>query len=399
MPIHRNEIETRADQSVDQKFMLRALELAKNGQGFVEPNPMVGCVIVRENQGQHQILGEGFHQRFGGPHAEIEALRAMQAVGHPLEKTCENVTCYVTLEPCSHHGKTPPCVEALIASGIRRVVVAMRDPHPAVNGRGIEILRQAGIEVTENVLEQAAHDLNAPYLARLETVFTKRRPWILAKWAMTLDGRTASHSGSSQWISGEKSRQVVHQIRARMDAVMVGIGTALADNPLLTVRGIPVPSQHPNRQPLRVILDSRARLPLESQLVQTAKSAPVLLIVGRDADQGKLTRLEQASCEILSLESCDHDERMGQLLRNLAERGVMNLLVEGGYHVFGTLFDRRVIDEVHVFMAPKLIGGQNALPAIGGLGMANMTAAAQLREVKTEILQNDVYFCGKVCYT
>ncbi len=405
--------------------MNRALELARNGQGFVEPNPMVGCVIVRDGQ----VLGEGFHRKFGGPHAEVEAIRAAGI-------DTEGATCYVTLEPCSHQGKTPPCVNEILCSGIRRVVVAMRDPNLMVNGRGLEILRRSDLEVTEGVLEQESRDLNAPYLTRIE----KKRPWILAKWAMTLDGRTASRTASSQWISGEASRQTVHRLRARMDAIVVGSETSLADDPQLTVR-LPkyvVDEKTANRKPIRVVLDSRARLPLESQLVRTAGDVPVLVVVSPDADENRVKRLKNAGCQILDLpqripdretlrsrkrsrdfrlstvsedtsprSSIDATElrrniyrqRMKHLLQHLAEQGVTNLLVEGGSRVFGTLFDMKAMDEVHVFIAPKLIGGTSAYPAIRGLGLPEMDFASRLIDPETEILENDIYIHGRTRFS
>lgn len=414
----------------DIKYMRRALELARNGEGLVEPNPMVGCVIVRDGR----ILGEGWHQRFGRPHAEVEALRAAGA-------DTAGSTCYVTLEPCSHQGKTPPCTNEILCSGIRRVVVAMRDPNPVVNGRGLEILRRSDLEITENVLEEEARQLNAPYLMRVE----QKRPWIIVKWAMTLDGRTASRTGSSQWISGEASRQIVHRLRGRMDAIMVGSRTALADDSLLTVR-LKKSDEDPEsprrrktdptgpRQPIRIVLDSKARLSTKSRLVRTAKEIPVLVVVSPDADPGRVQTLQKAGCQILNipyrapeaetlqsrerqrdfrysvvskgdtpsrpspdavrLRRAAYRQRMEFLLENLAENNVTNLLVEGGSRVFGTLFDLEMIDEVHVFIAPKLIGGRGAIPAIQGLGLPEMEFASRLVDPAVEILENDIYIHG-----
>ncbi|MDR0611666.1 MAG: bifunctional diaminohydroxyphosphoribosylaminopyrimidine deaminase/5-amino-6-(5-phosphoribosylamino)uracil reductase RibD [Planctomycetaceae bacterium] len=392
----------------DIQFMRLALELAKRGEGLVEPNPMVGCVLVKNGN----VIGKGFHTQFGKPHAEIEAL-------HDAQKCCgeESVagsTCYVTLEPCSHYGKTPPCTAALQSSGIRRIVVAMRDPNPLVNGQGLKILRDAGFEITEHVLENEAHSLNAPYL----TLLQKHRPWIIAKWAMTLDGRLASRTGSSRWISSEASRKIVHRLRSRMDAIMIGSQTALRDNPDLTARLDEVVP----RTPIRIVLDSNAALTSEYRLVQTARQIPVLLVVNHNAPKKRIKTLQDAGCEILPLlsentesentesenieskntnpENTAHDyrNRTEILMKLLAQRKITNLLVEGGKQVFGTLFDMKLIDEAHVFIAPKLIGGESAYPVVGGIGLAEMERAWKLELPEIQITGQDVYIHGRILY-
>ncbi len=303
----------------DESHMARALELARRGEGAVEPNPMVGCVIADDNE----VVGEGWHQRFGGPHAEVEALTA----AGPRAK---GATAYVTLEPCCHHGKTPPCTQALIAAGIRRVVCAQRDPFPQVGGRGIEELRQAKIDVEVGLLESDAQQLNAPYLKLIKT----GRPWIIAKWAMTLDGRMATAAGDSKWISGKESRTVVHQLRARVDAILVGSGTASADDPLLTARP-PGP-----RVATRIVLDSSASLSLNSQLVRTATQAPVLIATSSTSStKANRDQLAAAGCEILALDGASQNDRLLQLLDDLGRRGMTNVLVEGGPKLLGSLFD------------------------------------------------------------
>lgn len=369
--------------------MRKALELARLGEGAVEPNPMVGCVLVHDGM----LVGEGFHGRFGGPHAEVEALRN-------AGDRAREATCYVTLEPCSHEGKTPPCTNALIEAGIRRVVLAMRDPNPSVDGRGLKLLRQAGIDVTENVLEKEARSLTAPYLTRL----TQNRPWVVAKWAMTLDGRLASSTGSSRWISGTASRAIVQRLRSRMDAILIGLGTAQADDPLLTVRldeateqtgasGIPG-DRRGTKRPLRIVLDARAELAPESRLVQTARDLPVLLVVGPEASSSRLERLRDLGCEPFSVARNADDFDL--LFAHLADRGVTNLLVEGGSRVFGELFDRRLVDEVHAFVAPKIVGGEGAVPVVAGTGLADMTRAFRLETPDIRIVDSDVYIRGRV---
>ncbi|MDR3199226.1 MAG: bifunctional diaminohydroxyphosphoribosylaminopyrimidine deaminase/5-amino-6-(5-phosphoribosylamino)uracil reductase RibD [Planctomycetaceae bacterium] len=372
----------------DEQFMRRALELAKHGEGFVEPNPMVGCVLAKNGK----IIGEGFHTQFGKAHAEIEALH--DARGRYGDDAAAGSTCYVTLEPCSHYGKTPPCTSALQSSGIKRIVVAMRDPNPIVNGSGLNILRNAGFEITEHLLEKEARSLNAPYLTLLE----KHRPWIIAKWAMTLDGRLASRTGNSQWISGEASRKIVHRLRSRMDAIMVGSQTALRDNPDLTVRLDAVAP----RIPIRIVLDSNAALTQEYRLVQTARQIPVLLVVNADVPPKQIEMLQNAGCEIFPIppENTKHDYRRRTkiLMEYLAQRKITNLFVEGGKQLFGTLFDMQLIDEVHVFIAPKLIGGESAYPAIGGTGLIKMEQAWKLELPEIRVVDDDVYIHGRILH-
>jgi diaminohydroxyphosphoribosylaminopyrimidine deaminase/5-amino-6-(5-phosphoribosylamino)uracil reductase len=383
----------------DLRFMRLALELAKCGEGFVEPNPMVGCVLVKDGN----IIGKGFHTKFGEPHAEVEAIHnAQRCYG---EESVSGSTCYVTLEPCSHYGKTPPCTSVLQSSGINRIVVAMRDPNPVVNGRGLQILCDAGLEITEHILEEEARSLNAPYLTLLE----KHRPWIIAKWAMTLDGRLATRTGSSQWISGEMSRKIVHRLRSRMDAIMIGSQTALRDNPELTVR---LDNVAP-RTPIRIILDSKAALTSEYRLVQTARQTPVLLVVNPNAPEKQIKLLQDAGCEILPLlsenieskntesKNTEHDyrNRTEILMKHLAQRKITNLLVEGGKRLFGTLFDMQLLDEVHVFIAPKLIGGELSYSAVGGVGLSEMKQAWKLESPEIQIIGQDVYIHGRILYT
>lgn len=365
--------------------MRRALALARRGQGRVEPNPMVGCVLVRDGQ----IVGEGFHGRYGGPHAEVEAIRDAIARSGPDGPV--GSTCYVTLEPCSHYGKTPPCTQALLEAGVRRVVAAMRDPNPEVDGRGLGTLRESGLDVTENVLEDGARQLNAPYLTRLE----KKRPWIVAKWAMTLDGKLATRTGGSSWISCESSRKIVHRLRARMDAILVGIGTAIADDPLLTVRPEETEVGLPHRRPLRIVLDSQARLSPDSRLVRTARETPVMVVVGPGAEERAVERLQAAGCELFRSPT---DRESASFLRELARRGITNLLVEGGGGTLGLWFDQKLIDQVHVFIAPKLVGGREAVSPLGATGLAGMDEAARIESPKIEIVDRDVYVRGRVVY-
>jgi diaminohydroxyphosphoribosylaminopyrimidine deaminase/5-amino-6-(5-phosphoribosylamino)uracil reductase len=359
--------------------MARALSLAAQGEGFVEPNPLVGCVVVRDGQ----RIGEGFHAQFGGPHAEVVALEAAGAAAR-------GATLFVTLEPCSHRGKTPPCTAALIRAGVARVVIAAQDPFSQVNGRGIAELKQAGIHCDVGVLADEARRLTAPY----RKLVTTGRPWVIAKWAMTLDGKIATRSGDSRWISSEASRAVVHQLRGRVDAVMIGSGTARADDPLLTAR--PADLRDIKRTATRIVVDSAASLSPSSRLVQTAADVPVLVAVGTSAAKADCQALANAGVEVLPSEGADHIAQMESLLGELGKRQMTNVLVEGGGRLLGTLFEMRTIDEVHVFVAPKIAGGETAPRAVGGAGIDRMVDALALGDITIEELDGDVYVHGRV---
>ncbi|MEQ8786918.1 MAG: bifunctional diaminohydroxyphosphoribosylaminopyrimidine deaminase/5-amino-6-(5-phosphoribosylamino)uracil reductase RibD [Pirellulaceae bacterium] len=366
--------------SDDSQFMRRALELASRGRGYVEPNPMVGCVIVAgEGSTAGDVVGEGWHRQFGGPHAEIEALRIAGS-------RARGATMYVTLEPCSHHGKTPPCCEAVVSAGVARVVVAQEDPFPEVAGRGIRTLREAGLHVEVGVAEVEATTLNAPYLKLLST----RRPWVIAKWAMTLDGKIATSAGDSRWISGGASRAVVHELRGRVDAILVGSGTAHTDDPLLTARP---PGA---RTALRIVVDSRASLASTSRLAATAREIPLLAAVGREAPEKERLRLQELGCEVLSCDGATHADRLAQLLDELGRRRMTNVLVEGGARLLGTCFDMRAVDEAHVFVAAKVFGGQSAPTAVGGEGVPRVADALWMDAPAITELDGDVYLHGRL---
>jgi len=328
--------------------MRRALALAARGVGAVEPNPPVGAVVVTADG---RVLGEGWHERFGGPHAEVLALRA-------AGDAARGATLCVTLEPCCHQGKTPPCTAAIVAAGIARVVVAADDPFPAVRGGGLAALRAAGVAVETGLLEAEARRLTAPF----RKLVTRGMPWVIAKWAMSLDGRVAAGPGDDRWISSSESRDLVHELRGRVDAVAVGIGTVLADDPLLTAR----PAHGaPARHPLRVVLDSRARLPLESRLVRTAREQPVCVAVGPDAPGERCTALSAAGCEVWRSDAIPPATRLAMLLAELGRRRLTNILVEGGPGVFRTLFAAGLADELWAFVAPKMLAtGGHASPAL-----------------------------------
>lgn len=334
----------------DHAAMCRALELAALGEGHVEPNPMVGCVVVRDGQ----VVGEGWHEAFGGPHAEVNALRA-------AGNTARGATLYVTLEPCCHTGKTPPCVEAVLAAGVHRVVIATRDPFPKVDGGGIEALKAAGVDCAVGLLEEEARRLMAPYLK----LVTTGRPWVIAKWAMTLDGKIATRTGDSQWISGPESRAKVHELRGRCDAVLVGAGTLVADDPLLTAR----PAGP--RNPLRVVIADDRHLPDERKLWASVEEGPVLVAVGPSYPADDAKQLQQRGIEVITASPAE-------LLNELGRRRLTNVLVEGGGKLLGRLFDARLVDEVWAFVAPKVFGSLVAPGPVGGRGVAILADAFEL---------------------
>ena len=350
------------------QWMERALALAERGRGAVEPNPVVGAVVVREGA----AAGEGWHQRCGQAHAEVNALAVAGTAAR-------GATLYVTLEPCCHHGKTPPCTDAIVRAGVRRVVAAMQDPFPLVRGRGLEILRSAGVEVEVGLGEAAARRLNAPFLKLLGT----GRPYVHLKWAMTLDGKIATRGGDSKWISNEASRRLVHELRGRVDAIIVGIGTAVADDPRLTARP-PGP-----RTATRIVLDSRGRLPPGSVLAQTAHDVPTLVVTATDIPIP--TALQGLGCEVLAVAGEAGRPSVDALLAELGRRRMTNVLVEGGAAVLGSFLDARAVDEVHVFIAPLLAGGAAALPPVGGRGVERIADALALAEWHVELIESNLY--------
>lgn len=350
----------------DERHLRRALALAIRGRGAVEPNPMVGAAVVAANE----VIGEGWHQQFGGPHAEIHALAE-------AGDRARGGTLYVTLEPCCHFGKTPPCADAVIAAGVRRVVAAMADPYPKVAGGGLARLRAAGVEVEVGLCEPEAVAINAPYLKLLHT----GRPWVHAKWAMTLDGRIATRTGDSKWISGDESRRRVHKLRGRMDAILVGRGTVIADDPQLTARP-PGP-----RVPARVVVSSSGELPDRCQLLATIDQAPVIVY-----SSSPVPAWTAAGAEVVS----DTGMSLDAVLADLGRRRMTNVLVEGGGRLLGSTFDAGLVDEVHTFIAPLVVGGADAHSPVGGTGVERLTQALRLTDPTTERLGDDVYLSGRV---
>lgn len=366
--------------------MQYAIACAERGLGHVEPNPPVGAILLDVSG---NLVAEGWHRKFGGPHAEVECLKAFRAAAQDTElPVLGTLTMFVTLEPCCHTGKTGPCSRALIDARLGHVVVATEDPSPHVNGGGIEELREAGIRVEVGVARSHAQHLIRAFVHSGQT----KRPWVHAKWAMTLDGRIATRTGSSQWISNEESRAVVHELRGRMDAILVGAGTAQTDNPTLTARPVGP------RIATRIVLDSQAALPENCNLIQTVDQAPVLLVCSADADEQRVQKLESRGVEVLRLPKAASTGRLdiGLLLDELGNRSMTNLLVEGGGQLLGAMSDAGLIDEVHAFIAPKLIGGSTAVSPIGGIGSETVAGGSSLSNVETSQIGDDIYINGVV---
>ena len=363
MPRNPTKPPPRADSTFsafDLRCMRRALTLARRGEERVEPNPMVGCVIARGER----ILGEGHHRRFGGAHAEIEAILAAGG-----ESAVRGATFYVTLEPCSITGKTPPCVDALLRCGAARVVAATLDPNPRVNGEGLRRLAASGVRVQCGLCESEARALIAPF----EKFITRREPWVIAKWAQSLDGKIATRTGDSKWISDETARRHAHAVRGRVDAIIIGAGTAVRDDPLLTCR-----DAAPRRTAARVVLDSRLRLPVSAAMVCTANETPTWVFCTAAAPATKRRRLEQLGCVVTPIRSIRGGLDLSTMLRELAARGAANVIVEGGGRLLGQFFDERRIDEVHIYLAPRLIGGADAIGPLHGAGASTVAGGVDL---------------------
>jgi diaminohydroxyphosphoribosylaminopyrimidine deaminase/5-amino-6-(5-phosphoribosylamino)uracil reductase len=362
----------------DHVHLSRAIEIAEGGRGRVSPNPMVGAVVVRDGE----VIGEGFHQAVGGLHAEREALAACS--GDPA-----GATMYVSLEPCAHHGRTPPCTDAIVEAGIARVVIASDDPSEHASGRGLGVLRDEGIEVVmaDGALAAEARRLNQPFRKHSRT----GRPHVLFKSAMSLDGKVATHTGDSKWISGEASRARAHRWRAECDAVVVGIGTALADDPLLTARVDGVA-----HQPRRVVFDSEARLPLDSQLVRGATELPLTVVVSRAAPRTATDALEVSGVEVIVATGENEPARVRSALDQLGAAGVTSVLLEGGPHLAGAFLDAGEVDQIALFIAPVVLGGAGARDPLEGEGVEHISEAVRALTLDTERIGDDVLICARI---
>ncbi len=348
--------------AADAAWMARALQLAERGLHTTSPNPRVGCVLVKDGKN----IGEGWHERAGEPHAEVHALRA-------AGKTARGATAYVTLEPCSHHGRTPPCADALVAAGVARVVVAMQDPNPLVAGRGVAKLKAAGIAVECGLMEAAARELNIGFVSRM----TRGTPWVRSKIAASLDGRTALANGVSKWITGSAARQDVQQWRARSCAVLTGIGTVLADDPQLNVRDIGA-----TRQPLRVVLDTELRISVDAKILQGGN----VLIYTASTDVAKQDTLRGRGADVVVMQTVKDGSSLSAVLGDLAKRGINEVLVEAGKTLNGALLKAGLVDELVLYLAPQLLGD-------AARGLADLGELTQL-EQRMELAWQDVRHVG-----
>jgi diaminohydroxyphosphoribosylaminopyrimidine deaminase/5-amino-6-(5-phosphoribosylamino)uracil reductase len=363
----------------DLRHLARAIELAEQGRGHVSPNPLVGAVISRDGE----ALGEGFHRALGAPHAEVEAINA--AEGADLE----GATLYVSVEPCCHHGRTPPCTEAILRAGIGRVVVAADDPSAHASGRGLGILRDEGVEVVvaDGELAARARLQNQPFRKHART----GRPWVMLKSAMTIDGKVATRRGDSRWISCEVSRQLVHRWRAQSDAVAIGIGTALADDPQLTPR-LPDVVRHPRR----VVFDSLARLPLDSKLLADARRSPLTVVVSRAAPRAATDTLRTHGADVIVATGENEPARVRSALDQLGATGIASVLLEGGPHLAGAFLDAGEIDEIRLFLAPLVLGGRTARDPIEGEGVDAIADSMRVLTLECERIDEDILVSARM---
>jgi len=356
----------------DEQWMKRVLLLAEAGRGRTSPNPMVGAVLVKRGK----VVGEGYHARIGEAHAEIVALRqAGEKAG--------GAVLYLNLEPCTHYGRTPPCAPQVVNAGVKRVVIGMEDPNPAVNGKGIETLRRSGLDVKVGVLGKECRRLNEAFCKYI----LKKEPFVMLKVAATLDGKIATRNGDSKWISGEASRRFVHKLRDQVDGVLVGIGTVLRDDPRLTAR------VKEGREPYRIVLDSRLKIPEEAKVFEHSPSEVILATTG-SAPQDKIERLEKKGVRVLIAGSKKGRVDLKSCLSKLGEIGMMNLLVEGGSQVNGSFLDEGLIDKFLLFLSPKLIGDPQALGIFGGRGVSNLRETVALKDIRARKIGEDIFVEG-----
>lgn len=358
----------------EEQFMKRAIELAKQGAGWTAPNPLVGAVVVKNGR----VIGEGYHRKYGELHAERNALAA-------CTEDPAGATLYVTLEPCCHYGKTPPCTEIIIEKKIAKVVIGSRDPNPKVAGKGAQILREHGIEVVEDYMREACDALNPVFFHYITT----KTPYVVLKFAMTLDGKIATRTGASKWITGEASRNHVHQLRSRYAGILAGIGTVLADDPMLNCR---IDGAH---QPLRIILDSHLRIPMGSRLVRSAKEYPLLIVCNestRDREEGtnRIQKLEEAGAKVWTLPEKNGHPDLNVLMQRLGEEKIDSVLIEGGGTVNEAALKAHIVHHVYAYIAPKIFGGEDAKTPVEGSGIRLPQECAQLRLAKITVLLNDM---------
>lgn len=358
--------------------MALALRLAKKGLGHTSPNPVVGAVIVKNQK----IIGGGYHKRAGFDHAEVTAIKNSG-------RNAKGATLYVNLEPCNHFGRTPPCSDMIIRSGIKKVVAAMRDPNPLNNGRGFARLRKAGIKVINGVLEDEAKRLNGAFIKYI----TKKTPFIIVKAAQSLDGKIATNTGDSKWISCEESRRYVHRLRSQVDAVMVGAETVIRDDPLLTSRVKSVAGKK-NKQPVKIVVDSELKIPVKSRIFSKDSPAKTIIATTKKAPKDKIGRFKKIGAEVLVLKEKSGLVDLKQLMKELGKREITSVLVEGGGELIGSLVDEKLADKFLFFIAPKIIGGRGAVTSVQGQGIVKIKDAFRLKDVQLKKIGTDFLISG-----
>ena len=355
------------DMEQDRQYMKMALELAQKGMGFTAPNPMVGAVIVKNGR----IIGQGYHRKYGELHAEREALAA-------CTEEPEGASIYVTLEPCCHYGKQPPCVNAILEAGIRRVIIGSSDPNPLVAGKGIRILKDHGIEVTENILKEECDKLNEAFFYYIQN----KKPYVVMKYAMTMDGKIAAYTGESKWVTGEAARIHVQEQRLKYTGIMVGVGTVLADDPMLTCR------LENSRNPVRIICDSHLRTPLTSKIVRTAKTIPTIL-ASSSKDQQKIKNYEELGCQVLYVPEKNGHIDLNRLMELLGAARIDSILLEGGGSLNWSALESGIVQKVQTYIAPKLFGGEEAKTPVEGKGFPDPASAVLLKNSEIIRLGDD----------
>mgnify|MGYP002543948946 FL=1 len=361
----------------DQNYMLQAIQLAKQGEGWTNPNPMVGAVIVKNGR----IIGKGYHKKCGELHAERNAIAS-------LTESAEGATIYVTLEPCCHYGKTPPCTEAIIEQKIKRVVIGSRDPNPKVSGKGIKMLREAGIEVIEDFMREECDRLNPVFFHYITT----KTPYVVMKYAMTLDGKIATKTGASKWITGEAARAEVQHMRHRYMGIMAGIGTVLADDPMLNVR------VEGWKSPIRILCDSGLRIPLDGQIVKSAgKYRTIVAYADSENTEAKRKRLHEMGVETICCPDENNQVDLKKLMRYLGEEGIDSILLEGGGTLNDSALRAGIVQEVQAFIAPKLFGGMNSKTPVEGIGVRFPSEAVKLKCTDICQIGEDIRITCQVC--
>ena len=360
-------------------YMKRAISLAKKGAGFVNPNPMVGAVIVKDGK----IIGEGYHEKYGQLHAERNALKNCKEKGN----SPEGATMYVTLEPCCHHGKTPPCTDAIIENKIARVVIGTLDVNPVVSGKGAKLLTEYGIKVEVGLLEKECRRLNRVFNKYVST----KRPYVVMKYAMTADGKIATSSGESKWITGKAARVSVHKLRKKLSGIMVGVSTVIADDPMLDCR-LPEPAKNP----VRIICDTTLRTPLDSKVVQTADKIDTIIATACE-DSKKITTYENSGCKVLKVPKVNNGIDLNYLMNEIGNLGIDSILLEGGGTINYSALECQIVDEIHVHMAPKIFGGNSKSP-VEGLGIDRIDKAIQLNPISTTWVGEDLIIENEVVY-